>query len=31
MDAVDSIEGTQTGGQDRPVDDVLIERVELRE
>jgi cyclophilin family peptidyl-prolyl cis-trans isomerase len=31
MDAVDSIEGTQTGGQDRPVDDVIIERVELSE
>ena len=31
MDAVDSIEGTQTGGQDRPVDDVVIERVELKE
>jgi len=29
MDAVDSIEGTQTGGQDRPVEDVVIERVEL--
>ena len=31
MDAVDSIEGTQTGGQDRPVEDVVIERVELKE
>ena len=31
MDAVDSIEGTQTGAQDRPVDDVVIERVELSE
>ena len=31
MDAVDSIEGTQTGAQDRPVDDVVIERVELAE
>ena len=31
MDAVDSIEGTKTGAQDRPVDDVVIERVELRE
>ncbi len=31
MDAVDSIEGTQTGAQDRPVDDVIIERVELSE
>jgi peptidyl-prolyl cis-trans isomerase B (cyclophilin B) len=29
MDAVDSIEGTPTGGQDRPVEDVTIERVEL--
>ena len=29
MDAVDSIEGTQTGGQDRPAEDVVIERVEL--
>ena len=31
MDAVDSIEGTQTGAQDRPVDEVVIERVELSE
>ncbi len=31
MDAVDSIEGTQTGGQDRPAEDVVIERVELKE
>ncbi len=31
MDAVDSIEGTTTGAQDRPVDDVVIERVELKE
>ena len=31
MDAVDSIEGTQTGAQDRPVEDVVIERVELGE
>ena len=31
MDAVDSIEGTQTGAQDRPADDVVIERVELKE
>jgi cyclophilin family peptidyl-prolyl cis-trans isomerase len=31
MDSVDSIEGTQTGAQDRPVDDVVIERVELKE
>jgi peptidyl-prolyl cis-trans isomerase B (cyclophilin B) len=29
MDAVDAIEATQTGGQDRPVEDVVIERVEL--
>jgi cyclophilin family peptidyl-prolyl cis-trans isomerase len=29
MDAVDSIEGTQTGAGDKPVDDVVIERVEL--
>jgi len=29
MDAVDAIEGTNTGAQDRPVDDVVIERVEL--
>jgi peptidyl-prolyl cis-trans isomerase B (cyclophilin B) len=31
MDAVDSIEGTQTGAGDKPVDDALIERVELSE
>jgi cyclophilin family peptidyl-prolyl cis-trans isomerase len=31
MDAVDSIEGTQTGPRDKPVDDVVIERVELAE
>ena len=29
MDAVDSIEGTETDGRDKPVDDVVIERVEL--
>jgi len=29
MDAVDSIESTQTGAQDKPVEDVVIERVEL--
>jgi cyclophilin family peptidyl-prolyl cis-trans isomerase len=29
MDAVDSIEGTETGARDKPVDDALIERVEL--
>jgi cyclophilin family peptidyl-prolyl cis-trans isomerase len=31
MDAVDSIEGTETGAQDRPVQDVVIERVEVSE
>jgi cyclophilin family peptidyl-prolyl cis-trans isomerase len=31
MDAVDSIEGTETDGRDKPVDDVVIERVELAE
>ena len=31
MDAVDSIEGTPTGARDKPVDDVVIERVELSE
>ncbi len=31
MDAVDSIEGTQTAAQDKPVEDVVIERVELKE
>jgi peptidyl-prolyl cis-trans isomerase B (cyclophilin B) len=29
MDAVDKIEGAETGAQDRPVEDVVIERVEL--
>ena len=29
MDAVDSIEGTQTGGGDKPVEPQTIERVEL--
>ena len=29
MDAVDAIEGTQTGANDRPVQDQTIERVEL--
>jgi len=29
MDAVDSIEGTDTGPRDKPVDDAVIERVEL--
>jgi peptidyl-prolyl cis-trans isomerase B (cyclophilin B) len=31
MDAVDSIEGTPTGARDKPVDDAVIERVELSE
>jgi peptidyl-prolyl cis-trans isomerase B (cyclophilin B) len=31
MDAVDSIEGTPTGPRDKPVDDAVIERVELSE
>jgi cyclophilin family peptidyl-prolyl cis-trans isomerase len=31
MEAVDSIEGTATGGQDRPVEDVVIERLEVHE
>ena len=31
MDAVDSIEGTETGVQDRPVEAVVIERVEVDE
>ena len=31
MDAVDSIEGSATGAQDRPVEDVVIERVEVSE
>jgi peptidyl-prolyl cis-trans isomerase B (cyclophilin B) len=31
MDAVDSIEGTATGARDKPVDDAVIERVELSE
>jgi peptidyl-prolyl cis-trans isomerase B (cyclophilin B) len=29
MDAVDSIEGAPTGARDKPVDDAVIERVEL--
>jgi peptidyl-prolyl cis-trans isomerase B (cyclophilin B) len=29
MEAVDAIEGTPTGARDRPVDDAVIERVEL--
>jgi cyclophilin family peptidyl-prolyl cis-trans isomerase len=31
MDAVDSIEATETGPQDRPVEDAVIERVEVHE
>jgi cyclophilin family peptidyl-prolyl cis-trans isomerase len=31
MEAVDSIEGADTGAQDRPVDDAVIERVEVHE
>jgi len=31
MEAVDSIEGTETGAQDRPVNDVVIERMEVHE
>jgi cyclophilin family peptidyl-prolyl cis-trans isomerase len=31
MEAVDSIEGTKTGAQDRPVEDVVIERLEVHE
>src|SRR3954452_9111688 len=31
MDAVDSIENTPTGPRDKPVDDAVIERVELSE
>jgi cyclophilin family peptidyl-prolyl cis-trans isomerase len=31
MDAVDSIEGAPTGARDKPVDDAVIERVELSE
>jgi peptidyl-prolyl cis-trans isomerase B (cyclophilin B) len=31
MEAVDSIEGTPTGAQDRPVDDAVIEKVEVHE
>jgi hypothetical protein len=29
MDAVDAIEGVETGAQDRPVEPVVIERMEL--
>ncbi len=31
MDTVDAIEGVETGAGDRPVDPVVIERVEVRE
>jgi cyclophilin family peptidyl-prolyl cis-trans isomerase len=31
MEAVDSIEGAETGAQDRPVQDAVIERVEVHE
>jgi peptidyl-prolyl cis-trans isomerase B (cyclophilin B) len=31
MEAVDSIEGTETGAQDRPTSDAVIERVEVHE
>jgi peptidyl-prolyl cis-trans isomerase B (cyclophilin B) len=31
MEAVDSIEAAETGAQDRPVQDAVIERVEVRE
>jgi peptidyl-prolyl cis-trans isomerase B (cyclophilin B) len=31
MEAVDSIEGAETGAQDRPVEDAVIERVEVHE
>jgi cyclophilin family peptidyl-prolyl cis-trans isomerase len=31
MEAVDSIEGTETDGRDKPKDDAVIERVELAE
>jgi peptidyl-prolyl cis-trans isomerase B (cyclophilin B) len=31
MEAVDSIEQTETGAQDRPVQDAVIERLEVRE
>jgi peptidyl-prolyl cis-trans isomerase B (cyclophilin B) len=31
MEAVDSIEETETGAQDRPVNDAVIERVEVHE
>jgi peptidyl-prolyl cis-trans isomerase B (cyclophilin B) len=31
METVDAIEGTETGAQDRPVNDAVIERVEVHE
>jgi peptidyl-prolyl cis-trans isomerase B (cyclophilin B) len=31
MEAVDSIEGAETGAQDRPLQDAVIERVEVQE
>ena len=31
MEAVDAIEGTETGAQDRPVEDATIERVEVHD
>jgi peptidyl-prolyl cis-trans isomerase B (cyclophilin B) len=31
MDAVDAIEGTETGPSDRPVEDQVIERIDLRD
>jgi peptidyl-prolyl cis-trans isomerase B (cyclophilin B) len=31
MEAVDSIEGTETGSQDRPLDAAVIERIEVHE
>jgi peptidyl-prolyl cis-trans isomerase B (cyclophilin B) len=31
MDSVDAIEGVETGAQDRPVESVVIERVEVHE
>ena len=31
MDAVDAIEATETGAGDRPVQDAVIERMEVRE
>ena len=31
MEAVDAIEGAETGAQDRPLQDAVIERVEVHE